>query len=117
MKAKLLKASGEVMEIEPKNGTDFTLDEPYKHLNCSLVEEDGEEDCFPICANGRCLTYKDYCLDLFFAPNKKVGWMNLYKKDFGLVQGDLVRSSEEAAKEIAAGDEDYITTIKVEWEE
>ena len=38
MKAKLLKVSGEVMEIEPKNGTDFTLDELYEHLQCSLVE-------------------------------------------------------------------------------
>ena len=38
MKAKLLKASGEVVEIEPKNGTDFKLDELYKHLQCSLVE-------------------------------------------------------------------------------
>lgn len=55
--------------------------------------------------------------DLFFAPEKHEGWMNLYKRDFGLVQGDLVRDSEEAAKKIAAGDEDYITTIKVEWEE
>lgn len=55
--------------------------------------------------------------DLFSSPVKKEGWMNLYKRDFGLVQGDLVRNSEEAAKKIAAGDEDYITTIKVEWEE
>lgn len=38
MKAKLLKVSGEVVEIESKNGTNFTLDELYKHLNCSLVE-------------------------------------------------------------------------------
>ena len=38
MKAKLLKASGEVVEIEPKNGTDFKLDELYKHLQCSLVD-------------------------------------------------------------------------------
>ena len=38
MKARLLKFSGEVMEIEPKNGTDFKLDELHKHLNCSLVE-------------------------------------------------------------------------------
>lgn len=38
MKAKLLKVSGEVMEIEPKNGTDFKLDELYEHLNCSLIE-------------------------------------------------------------------------------
>lgn len=55
--------------------------------------------------------------DLFSSPVKKEGWMNLYKRDFGLVQGDLVRDSEEAAKKIAAGDEDYIATIKVEWEE
>lgn len=47
--------------------------------------------------------------DLFFAPEKKVGWMNLYK--------NLVHNSEEVAKKIAAGDEDYITTIKIEWEE
>ena len=38
MKARLLKFSGDVMEIEPKNGTDFKLDELYKHLQCSLVE-------------------------------------------------------------------------------
>ena len=55
--------------------------------------------------------------DLFFAPEKHEGWMNLYKKGFSLVIGDLVRNSEEAAKKIAVGDEDYITTIKVEWEE
>ena len=55
--------------------------------------------------------------DLFFAPTKHEGWMNMYKKGFGLVIGDLVRDSEEAAKKIAAGDEDYITTIRVEWEE
>ena len=55
--------------------------------------------------------------DLFSSPVKKDGWMNLYKRDFGLVQGDLVRDSEAAAKKIAVGDEDYITTIKIEWEE
>ena len=62
----------------------------------------------------------DFCdslIDLFSDTKKHEGWMNLYKRDFGLVQGDLVRDSEEAAKKIAAGDEDYITTIKVEWEE
>ena len=55
--------------------------------------------------------------DLFFAPEKHEGWMNLYKKGFGIVIGDLVSNSEEAAKKTAAGDEDYITTIKIEWEE
>ena len=55
--------------------------------------------------------------DLFFAPTKHEGWMNLYKKGLGLVIGDLVRDSEEKSKKIADRDEDYITTIKVEWEE
>ena len=36
--------------------------------------------------------------DLFFVPTKHEGWMNLYKKGFGLVVGDLVRDSEEDAK-------------------
>ena len=68
-------------------------------------------------ANGESIKGRQLCNDLFFAPEKKVGWMNLYKKGFGLVQGDLVRDSEEAAKKTVAGDEDYITTIKIEWEE
>ena len=38
MKAKLLKASGEVVEIKPNNDKDFKLDELYKYLQCSLVD-------------------------------------------------------------------------------
>lgn len=67
--------------------------------------------------NGEAIKERKLSCDLFFAPEKHEGWMNLYKRNFGLVQGDLVRDSEEAAKKIAAGDEDYITTIKVEWED
>ena len=68
-------------------------------------------------ANGESIKGRQLCNDLFFAPEKHEGWMNLYKRDFGLVQGDLVHNSEEAAKKTVAGDEDYITTIKIEWEE
>ena len=54
--------------------------------------------------------------DLFFATIKKEGWMNLYNRGFGRVKGAAVYETEEEAKKIAAEDEDYITTIKVEWE-
>lgn len=84
----------------------------------ALVDDinQGRECCYSYSSGGKvCKSESD--IDLFFAPEKKVGWMNLYKRAFGLVQGDLVRNSEEAAKKMAAGDEDYITTIKVEWEE
>lgn len=59
-------------------------------------------------------------LDLFFAPEKKVGWMNIYRtidSDCPAV-GDLIYTSEQAAKEsISVKNDYYITTIKVEWEE
>ena len=82
-------------------------------VNDGLSEELGHA----FYSDGKIFSDEDNELDLFFAPEKHEGWMNLYKKGFGLVIGDLVRNSEEAAKKIAAGDEDYITTIKVEWEE
>lgn len=43
--------------------------------------------------------------------------MDLYNRGFGLVKGAAVYETEEEAKKIAAEVEDYITTIKVEWEE
>ena len=36
--AELIKHTGEVMEIEPENGSNFKLRELYKILNCELIE-------------------------------------------------------------------------------
>lgn len=80
-------------------------------------ENEGQEFGCAFYSDGKYFIDKDDEFDLFFAPVKHEGWMNLYKKNSGLVIGDLVYNSEEEAKKIAAGDEDYITTIKVEWEE
>ena len=77
----------------------------------------GDENVKTFWANGIETAGSDGKDDLFFAPNQKVGWMNLYKRYFGLVKGGEVYNSEEVAKKVAAGDEDYITTIKIEWEE
>ncbi len=63
-------------------------------------------------------------LDLFFAPEKHEGWVNIYKagvqrETLGYLQTHYVGSSiwptEEAAK--TAADADDIVTIKIEWEE
>lgn len=78
---------------------------------------EGQEYGYAFYPDGKYFIDEDDEFDLFFAPEKHEGWMNLYKKGIGLVIGDLVYNSEEEAKKIAAGDEDYITTIKVEWEE
>ena len=80
-------------------------------------EIEGHKWPLSFATNGEAIKGRQLYNDLFFAPTKHEGWMNLYKKSFGLLIGDLVRDSEEESKKIAAGDEDYITTIKVEWEE
>ena len=55
--------------------------------------------------------------DLFFAPEKHTDYINLYRNGSGYFLGGGVYTSEENAKYIAHGDNQYITTIKVEWEE
>ena len=58
----------------------------------------------------------DSDLDLFFAPEKKEGWINLYKDDRGYIStGSVYTSKEKAGTQVGRGD--YLTTIKIEWEE
>lgn len=54
--------------------------------------------------------------DLFFAPQKKEGWINLFKVNSATTTGEVYNTEEEAKDNIIYTD-DYITTIKIEWEE
>ena len=56
----------------------------------------------------------DSDLDLFFAPEKHEGWVNIYPGPF---TGVVVYKSEEDAKHCANVDAKVIATVKVEWEE
>ena len=60
----------------------------------------------------------DSPLDLFFAPENKEGWLNLYKDGNGRVAIGTVYpiESEESAK-MASEDKDYVATCKITWEE
>ena len=61
---------------------------------------------------------RECSLDLFFAPEKHEGWINLYK-DFHQTNthsGNVYDSKIEAENFIDVIDT-YITTIKIEWEE
>ena len=52
--------------------------------------------------------------DLFFAPEKQEGWVNIYPGPF---TGVVVYKSEEDAKHCANADAKVIATVKIEWEE
>ena len=54
--------------------------------------------------------------DLFFAPEKKEGWINLFKINSTLTIGEVYNTKEEA-KAAVVSSLVYISTVKVEWEE
>lgn len=74
-----------------------------------LVDYEDHEVAFNVTKNGKL----DGVSDLFFAPEKHEGWVNVYR-DLG--SGELycgyVYDSEEEAKKRGG-----IATVKIEWEE
>ena len=56
--------------------------------------------------------------DLFFAPEKHEGWINVYRNsDTGHTYAGAVYDSKEDAEKRKVIDENYVTTIKIEWED
>ena len=56
-------------------------------------------------------------LDLFFASEKKEGWVNVFKTDIDMFKSGRIYNSETEAKESVVCDEKYVDTVKIEWEE
>ena len=83
----------------------------------ALVETyNGNETVLRLKENGRFYNDTENSRDLFFAPIKKEGWVNMYKTRSGAVQIGQIYSSKEEA-EMSRNDASYISTAKIEWEE
>ena len=100
--------------------TDFKS-QMNKPIIALIKEDEDEENAFNFKENGRWhLPENEESLkDLFFAPVKKEGWVNLFKDkeiNYPYIPG-IIHDSEEDAKEAIKGDPDFIATIKIEWEE
>ena len=89
-----------------------------------IAQVEGNDYSSAFSNDGRFIVGDESSRDLFFAPEKHEGWVNIYKADvprntLGYLQTRYVGSSiwptEEAAK--IAADPDPVATIKVEWEE
>ena len=59
--------------------------------------------------------------DLFFAPEKKEGWVNLFKINSTITTGEVYNTEEEAKSAVkntaVINSSIYISTVKIEWEE
>ena len=123
---------------------EFNLEKYLENPNRKVVTRDGRSarivctnrlgDNYPVLAlvNNKyaeqCCSYttfgkfdgnknRDCDLDLFFTPEKKSAWINLYKMNSNISPGPRAYDTKEEA-ESAAGDKSYyISTIKIEWEE
>lgn len=120
----------------------FNLDEYLKNPNKKIVTRDGNsvrilctdaKGNFPIIAlveihndaelvirlreNGRFYNDTEDYRDLFFAPEKNSGWINLYKINSTISPGPRAYNTKEDAESVIGDKSYYISTIKIEWEE
>ena len=96
--------------------TDAKNDEPIVALLYNNSRE--EENVYTYNREGIFYKDNDSCLDLFFAPIKREGWINIYRfKDDTRTIGCLFKSEEEAKLHKYDRASVYIKTIKIEWEE
>ena len=119
----------------------FNLDEYLKNPERKIVTYDGREvriicvnridKDYPVVAlvrkknvesvesytkDGKYINNKIYNHDLFFAPEKKEGWINVYRgcgEYNTYVCNRIFATKEEAQRE----KRDIIATLKIEWEE
>ena len=81
----------------------------------ALIDSNGKEEILSYTKNG--YFYYDGrkdVNDLFFAPEKHEGWVNIYPGPF---TGVVVYKTEEDAKHCANANAKVIATVKIEWEE
>ena len=80
----------------------------------------GEEMAYSHTKDGRhCANCSDI-FDLFFAPEKHEGWVNLYKwlgKEYTYHLGNVYNSKAEAENGSSNNNYKYVATIRIEWEE
>lgn len=92
------------------------------YTNCTIValvaNKEGYEMCVCFTKNGKYMDGYESPYDLFFVPEKKEGWINIYKNIVNnrLPSIMVFNTKEEAIKSIFNQD-CYIDTIKIEWEE
>ena len=110
-KRKVVTRGGSPVKI---HCTNYNTDQPI------IAEIEGTNLSESFNKDGKWLHLEDSEKDLFFAPEKQEGWMNIYKHNDGHYEGDgnIYNTEEECkAKQTSCYRYQYLTTIKIEWED
>ena len=85
----------------------------------ALIENGSDyEQLTTFSKNGEYAVNESSISDLFFAPERHEGWINIYRNDDeDYYKGKIIYSSKEDAIKRGEKTPYYITTTKIEWEE
>ena len=83
-----------------------------------LSYSENSEGCEAYTADGRFSIDGEGRSDLFFATEKKSGWLNVYKiADTDQLEASCIFSTKEEAEFYRGENPNYVATTKIEWEE
>lgn len=87
------------------------------HPIVALIKSKDEKEEYPLSytANGRYSLDYEKSVDLFFMPEKREGWINIYKQGNLRISDLGVWETKEIAKKWS--NENCVATVKIEWEE
>ena len=121
----LKNPSKKVVTRDGRNVRIICTDRVAKEYKLVALVMKNDTECMCAYNTNGCVYKNDtHSLDLFFAPEKHEGWLNIYKagvqrETIGYLQtryaGSCIWPTEVAAK--TAADADDIVTLKIEWEE
>ena len=83
-----------------------------------LSYSENSEGCEAYTEDGRFSIGEEGNSDLCFAPEKKDGWVNIYKMpDTDQLEASCIFSTKEEAEFYRGDNPKYVATTKIEWEE
>ena len=81
----------------------------------ALIENGSDyEQLTTFSKNGEYAVNESSISDLFFAPKKHEGWINIFDNTY---PGNMIFDTKEVAEEQGMSFAGYVTTIKIEWNE
>ena len=83
----------------------------------ALVTTNTKEDVRCFYKNGRWSNTNEWYLDLFFAPIKREGWINIFENNNKTYVSNYIYQTKDEAEEVGKKSNNYISTHKIEWEE
>ena len=91
----------------------------YTRAQNIIAQIEGSDYSASFHKDGTFINGEEFDCDLFFAPEKHEGWINIFKSsnDLAFLGQSRIFASKEDAKKDGKDCECYVATVKIEWEE